>query len=112
MSEVKAVIDSSEAFVDSVNPSYPTVLILRGLPGTGKSSFAELLLQRLGASIISTDGYWTESNPFDTKKVNDSYKWCFERYKELIKNKEPLIIVDNTNIKKFHYKHYVDFAQR
>ena len=103
--------DKTQSYKD-LDLTMPTVFVLRGLPGTGKTTIAELLSAKLDAVVISSDNYWSESNPFDTKKVNDSYKWSFERYKEYIKVKTPFIVVDQTNIKTFNYKHYVDYAQR
>lgn len=86
-------------------------LILRGLPGTGKTTLTNFLLSK-GAWSVSVSEYWSKDNPFQKDKVNAAYEWCFQQFKQLISGGAELIVVDNSNLKKFHFHHYVDYAQR
>lgn len=90
----------------------PVCFVLRGLPGTGKTTLANSPIFPNTTKIISVDEYWSEENKFSKEKVNDAFKWCFQNFKQLVQDKVSPIIVDNSNIKKFHYIQYVDYAQR
>jgi broad-specificity NMP kinase len=101
-----------------MNESLGDVIVLRGLPGIGKTSLAEKLalsIKPLGSNILSVDDFFTTDNgvyEFDKEKLQEAYKWNFEKFKKALESKIPLIIIDNTNIKAFHYWHYIDTAQR
>jgi tRNA uridine 5-carbamoylmethylation protein Kti12 len=91
------------------------VIILRGLPGSGKSFIARNYLSKISDnySILTADDYFYENKvyKFDKDKIEEAHKWNFERFKGSISDGKDLIIVDNTNIKRFHYYHYLDYAQ-
>lgn len=102
------------------------VLILRGLPGTGKTYLAKEYLSYIGQAfgpttggtndlpILSSDDFFVKDKVyhFDKDKLSEAHKWNWERFKIEVDKGSPLIIVDNTNIKKFHYYLYLDYAQR
>lgn len=91
------------------------VNILRGLPGVGKSYLSERMMRENPKAItLSSDDFFIENGvyTFDKDKIDSAHKNNFERFKEAIKGELPYIIVDNTNIKSFHYRHYLDYAQR
>ena len=102
-------------------------LILRGLPGVGKTYLAKEYLSYIrnafdpdGVSgtndpaTLSSDDYFLQDKvfKFDKDKLGEAHKWNFERFKAEVEKETPFIIVDNTNIKNFHYYHYLDYAQR
>jgi tRNA uridine 5-carbamoylmethylation protein Kti12 len=107
-------------------PTQKLVIILRGLPGSGKSFIAKKYLSHIKGAfgepteldpdevILSSDDYFIQDKVyrFDKDKIQESHKWNWERFRESIEKESPLIIVDNTNIKKFHYSHYLDYASR
>lgn len=97
------------------------VFILRGLPGVGKTELALLLQSKFsdperGAVILSSDDFFVNRETleyiFDMTKVDAAHKWNFKNFKTAIEKKIKTIIIDNSNIKSFHYSHYVDYAQR
>jgi broad-specificity NMP kinase len=107
---------------DSIIPQ-KHVFILRGLPGVGKSIVANLLANSLTlfdsdskAPIIDTNDYFldpkTKEFKFDKTLLKEAYEKSFDFFKDLIAKEERFIIVSNTNIKEFHYHHYLDYAQR
>ena len=92
------------------------IFILRGLPGTGKTTLALFLSEVLPNSvIISADDFFTNDNGeynFEKEKIQEAHKETFELFKNHITAKKSTIIVDNTNIKAYHFYHYIDYAQR
>ena len=86
--------------------------ILRGLPGTGKNILAELLahMAEPGVSkILSTDDYFMKEGKFqfDKTQLKEAHKVTWEAFKKEVESD-----INNTNFKKYHYSHYVDYAQR
>lgn len=101
----------------------PTVIIMRGWPGSGKSVLARALqfylierysLWPLSAVVVSADTY--HISPFTGK-----YKWlpenvatahavCRREFAFAVARRKTVIIVDNTNIKKKDYAYYVETA--
>jgi broad-specificity NMP kinase len=92
-------------------------IILRGLPGTGKTIMAQLLstIAAPGKSVtLGADSFFTSEGKFsfDKTRLKEAHESTFADFKAEIEKQTPLIIVDNTNIKNFHYWHYLDWAQR
>jgi predicted kinase len=88
--------------------------ILRGLPGIGKDQVANFIGQLSPSTILSTDNFFTKSGKytFDKTLLKEAHEKLFEEFKTLVSAAAPVIIINNTNIKKFHYFHYLDYAQR
>lgn len=94
-----------------------TIFIMRGLPGVGKSALADVMRKiSPGTVILSSDDFFfdpkTGVNAFDKEKIKEAHEWNFERFKKAIEANTPNIIVDNSNVKKYHYHHYLDYGQR
>jgi tRNA uridine 5-carbamoylmethylation protein Kti12 len=92
------------------------VIILRGLPGAGKTWLSKAYLSHMSPDsvILSSDDFFVGADKvfkFDKDKIEEAHKANFEKFKKAIADSRELIIVDNTNIKKFHYWHYLDYAQ-
>ena len=100
-----------------MNTKIGTIFIMRGLPSVGKSTLSDVLkLVHPDSVVLSTDEFFVdkESNKFvfDKEKLLKAHEWNFSRFKKAIEDKKPNIIVDNSNIKYFHYHHYLDYGQR
>jgi len=84
-----------------------TVIIVRGIPGSGKSTFAKrwlsvALAMRPGHTgiIVSADSYFTDSEGnynFDASKLWLAHKQCQHKFAQALTKGTNLIIVDNTN---------------
>lgn len=88
-----------------------TLIVMRGLPWTGKSYTAKRLLEDFQVEnpnrglILSTDEYfYTINHPekpdeysFDPRQLSVAHRWNFQRAKVAIQSQEPLVIIDNTN---------------
>jgi len=74
------------------------VIVLRGIPGSGKSHQAASIT---GATVVSADHYFLNSDgvyKFDPTKIADAHNACLRRFLEELQNpSSELIIVDNTN---------------
>lgn len=74
---------------------------MRGLPGSGKSTEAKKWAAMVpGAVIVSADHYmFGEGREFQLSRLQECHDLCFKAFEEALKNKTPLVIVDNTNTK-------------
>lgn len=93
-------------------PSRKMVVLLRGLPGCGKSSFADELIERashlgIPSAVCSANQYFYDQHgtyQFNRCDLADNHHRCFAEFERLL-NCNPgehgfaqVIIVDNTNI--------------
>lgn len=93
------------------------LIIMRGLPWTGKSTTAKDLAGDTGL-IFSTDEYWYKVNfpdkpdeySFNQRLLGVAHKWNLVRAQQAIEQGHPLIIIDNTNTVPSEPKPYVEYA--
>lgn len=90
----------------------PTVVILRGAPGSGKSFFSQHCAENLTTpkkvQICSADDFFskTGSYKFDPSLLPSAHSYCFNLFMTALANKKELIIVDNTNLMQWEYQIY------
>ena len=86
-------------------------IIMRGVPGSGKSTLAKKLAGRFGV-IHSTDNYFNERGiyNFDPIKLKEYHAQNLRAFRKSLKGGIPIVICDNTNIKKKEYEPYVQAA--
>lgn len=84
------------------------LVLMRGLPGSGKSTKAKKIAGNVGV-VYSTDDFFMINGKYmyDSKLIGDNHQKNFARTVEAMKEGKPLIIVDNTNIKLWEMKKYV-----
>lgn len=101
------------------------LVICRGLPGSGKSTFAKQLLDDAmsvvinGMTICSADDYFLRPDgvyDWNPKYLKNAHEWCFNEVNYSMNSGDiwfdcELIVLDNTNILKSHYKKYLDLAK-
>ncbi|XP_045929724.1 NEDD4-binding protein 2-like 2 isoform X2 [Micropterus dolomieu] len=92
----------------------PLVLILmRGLPGSGKSTRARELLS-IGPSglILSTDDYFVHRDGYhyELGLLGAAHEWNQSRAKDAMRDGRSPIIIDNTNTQAWEMKPYVQMA--
>lgn len=91
------------------------VFIIRGLPGSGKSSVAEQLHAVFEDSVlVSADQYMYENGKyvFHVSKLANAHHLCQQDFKRAMAKYTGHIIVDNTNIELRRVKWYADQARR
>ncbi len=87
------------------------LIIIRGIPGCGKSSFAKLF----GTSNVCTaDDYFMKDGEYkwDPSKIKFAHEWCQSKAKSMMDVYEPLIIVANTSTTERELKPYYDLAEK
>jgi len=88
--------------------------ILRGLPGSGKSYLAKTINETYNHQgvILSTDDFFIENGvyKYDPEKIGEAHKFNQDRCKEHCRKGTTPIIIDNTNVKRWEAKIYVEYA--
>lgn len=93
-------------------PDQPAMLLLlRGLPGAGKSTFAWFLNKYYGFKIVEADQYMMENGQykFDPKKLGWAHNQCKEEVRKLLQEGEN-IVVCNTNTQRWEMQPYIDMG--
>uniref|UniRef100_A0A7N5PAL2 NEDD4 binding protein 2 n=1 Tax=Ailuropoda melanoleuca TaxID=9646 RepID=A0A7N5PAL2_AILME len=91
------------------------LVLLRGLPGSGKSFLARTLQEDNPSGVIlSTDDYFYINGQyqFDVKYLGEAHEWNQNRAKEAFEKKVSPIIIDNTNLQAWEMKPYVSLSQK
>ena len=88
------------------------VVILRGVPGSGKSTFAKKLapaehICEADEFMVNKDGEYD----FNPKRLGYCHDQCFEKFKRLLILGTPTVINANTNTKVGEFKAYVKLAE-
>lgn len=91
-----------------------TLYIMRGVPGSGKSTKArELLGDSTTGIILSTDDFFTLDTgtyEFDAKRLGDAHQWNQQRARKAITSGMSPVIIDNTHVCKWEALPYVLMA--
>merc|ERR1719250_532802 len=90
-----------------------TMIIMRGMPGSGKSTIVRKLKELYPeASSCSADDYFLQcgSYVFDRTKLKDAHQFSQAKAEELCRNLTRLVIIDNTNVKRWEMTPYFKTA--
>ncbi|XP_042313587.1 uncharacterized protein LOC121925471 isoform X2 [Sceloporus undulatus] len=94
--------------------SQKTLLILRGLPGSGKTTLSHILLDHSRDGIVfSTDDYFRQNNGYWSYNIGllgAAHDWNQKRAKQAMDQGRSPIIIDNTNTQAWEMKPYVEAA--
>lgn len=88
--------------------------LIRGLPGSGKSTFAKTLAAGLGAAHYEADMYFTnEAGEYDWRpsRIAHAHAWCQAMAKLTMQQGDPLVI-SNTSISVKEMQPYLDLANQ
>ena len=94
------------------------LIVLRGLPSSGKSYLAKQLAGETG-SVFSADDFHTDPKTgkynWKPENLSKAHKWNHERVKKAIEEGISPVVIDNTHIKKWELialKPLVQLAQQ
>jgi len=84
--------------------------IVRGIPGSGKSTFAKTL----GGQHYEADMFFISENGeynFDFTKIKDAHQWCQGMIKTDMILEYPKIVVSNTSTQEWELEVYFELAK-
>jgi predicted kinase len=90
------------------------IILLRGLPGSGKSSLAKLMSNSL-TGFVEADMYFIQNGEykFDASKLRQAHAWCQNQVKEWMgPNGLDEIIVSNTFTQEWEMQPYFELAEK
>jgi predicted kinase len=92
--------------------SVKNMIILRGLPGSGKSHVANHFKSLSDTSVCSADNYFIHDGvyEFDKEELSNAHAYCYNSVKKSIDAGTNTIVVDNVNCKLSDYKKYLDVS--
>jgi predicted kinase len=85
------------------------LILVRGLPGSGKSTFASIL----SGWVLEADMYFIQDGKynFDASKLSEAHKWCRTECLNYMKSEKPKIIVSNTFTQQWEMDAYMGMAK-
>jgi predicted kinase len=86
-----------------------TLILVRGLPGSGKSTFAKLL----EGKHIETDMFFITNGEykFDVSKLKEAHSWCQSMVGSWMSDSEELIVISNTFTQEWEMTPYYEWAK-
>ena len=94
------------------------LILLRGLPGSGKSSLGEVILYCPGSNspdVLSADNFFIDDKGnynFDSSKLKQAHNECQLKCAERMKLEISRIVVANTFTEKWEMDSYYEMADR
>jgi len=90
-----------------------TVILMRAASGQGKSTWIKNNVP--SATVCSADDFFVTHGKgtykFDAKLLGAAHSSCLRAFEKALTACEPLVVVDNTNIRVAWYKDYVKLAK-
>ena len=85
------------------------LILVRGLPGSGKSTFADLI----GGFRCEADMYFMVDGEykFDINKIKEAHRWCKEQCQSYMQREKPKVIVSNTFTQEWEMEDYYELAK-
>ncbi len=82
--------------------------LMRGLPGSGKTTLA----RTLSNNIFATDDFFLHEGKyvFVLEKADEAHEWNRRRVREALASGVSPVVVDNTNIRAWELKPYVEMG--
>lgn len=91
------------------------LILIRGLPGSGKSTFAESLKKNDSTVIVEADQYFIDSDgvyKFDASKLGAAHLSCYNRAEHFMKSGFETVIVSNTFTKESEINPYIKLGRK
>ena len=90
----------------------PTLYIIRGLPGSGKSTKAREMAATLKIAHFEADMYFerTGKYEFDITELSDAHSWCTSQVRHKLIEEGKDVVVSNTFTKFWEMENLLQFA--
>ena len=104
--------------MDITNETQGELILLRGLPGSGKTTLAKIILQLRSTDepeILSADDFFEDNEGdynFDPTKLKEAHNYCQFRCSERMWQQKAKIVVANTFTQEWEMDEYFKMAER
>jgi predicted kinase len=91
-----------------------SLVLLRGLPGAGKSTLAKLIISK-DYCHKEADMYFVDREgnyKFVPSQIKDAHKWCKDEVANLMKYEHSPIVVSNTFTQEWEMENYYELAKQ
>jgi predicted kinase len=94
------------------------LILLRGLPGSGKTTLANIILQQPNNNpqeVLSADDFFEDKEgeyKFDASKLKEAHNYCQFRCSERMRQQKSRIVVANTFTQEWEMDEYFKMAER
>jgi predicted kinase len=87
------------------------LIILRGLPNSGKSAFATMFNTK---AICCADEYLVHDDTYiwDYRYLDSAHKWCERKCRRFMKAQAERIVIANTSVTVRQFQVYLDLAKQ
>lgn len=84
------------------------LIIIRGLPGSGKTSLARLM----SSVVCEADDYFIQNGvyQFDRDKLKEAHQQCQNKCREAMQAELEIIVVSNTAVRRWEMEVYKGYA--
>jgi len=93
-----------------------TMFVMRGLPGSGKSTIVNQIQNfHPQAVVCSADQYFIDENghyAFDARLIKEAHQWSQSKAKEACEADTHIVIIDNTGVKRWELVPYFKVASQ
>jgi predicted kinase len=91
-----------------------TLVLLRGLPGSGKSTVAKLLQPSGWSAHYEADMYFMQDGEykFDPTKLRQAHSWCASQTEKAMVDEIPTVTVSNTFTQEWEMETYYALAEK
>jgi predicted kinase len=88
------------------------MIIMRGGPGSGKTTIARKMASVIKADVLSADDYWLCDGRYEFKpsELGQAHAQCFRRTVYAVVHQTTNVVIDNTNSRAEEYIAYLALA--
>jgi predicted kinase len=104
--------------MDTNTETQGDLILVRGLPGAGKTTLAKVILQlpsNVEPEVLSADDFFVNSEGeyiFDATKIKEAHNYCQFRCSERMRQQKARIVVANTFTQEWEMEEYFKMAER
>jgi predicted kinase len=94
------------------------LILLRGIPGSGKSTLGEIIMKSKGGDIpdvLSADDFFVDERgfyKFDPTKLKEAHNSCLVKCADRMRQEISKIVVANTFTQEWEMEKYFEIAER